>query len=120
MPDLGGSPVETESASLPDAIRTILAFHELGAPEPPHCSLVNEYTTGSANETDIAPVKAREHTRWMRARAAQLRLHARRMEHKRCRRDHLMTPENTYQGRKGNQCRLCRNESRARPRKIAR
>lgn len=112
MPDLGSSPASTEAASLPDAIRTIQAHKDLGAPEPPTNILASLIHPGIAFETDISPEKARTLTRWMRMRAATLRLHARRQEIKRCRRDHLMTPENTYRGKNGDQCRQCRNASR--------
>lgn len=96
------NPAALEAAFLLPAIRTIEAFHELGAPEPPHDSLAPHIAPTMAFETDVDPRIARTLGRSMQLRAFEIRNN---VTHKRCRRGlHLLTTDNVVNGG----CRACK------------
>lgn len=119
MREVGSTPVEAERRSVDATIPTIRFFKDYGesnphdAPAPPHNVVGVGNKTGSANETNEDPAVALTRQRWQRMRRIALRLQFEKQQKKRCRSgEHVMTDANTIRGRKGVQCRACKNAAR--------
>lgn len=97
-------PVGEERASLAEALGVIRLYRTIDAPRPPRDTLASLAPKGSASPYTGAVAYAHQLSEQMRAFRAEPRL---------CRRGlHELTPDNTYHGKRGVQCRACRNLAR--------
>lgn len=97
-------PSGDERASLAEALAVIRNYRTLDAPRPPRDTLAPIVGNGPASPYTGAVAYALQLSDLMRAFRAAPRF---------CRRGlHEMTPDNTYHGKKSDQCRACRNLSR--------
>jgi len=97
-------PSDDERASLAEALVVIRNYRTLDAPRPPRDTLAPIVGKGPASPFTGAVAYALQLSREMRAYQARPRL---------CRAGlHEMTPDNTYHGKKSDQCRACRNLAR--------